>query len=509
MSKQILSTLMLSSMVLAFAPGCLADAELADTELAEGDDIAEVESALSLGTTLLSGSTMVANDTLTSANGAYTAIMQSDGNFVIYNNSTGAPTWATGSNGTNRSIILQSDGNLVIYAAGAAVWASGSAEQPTGSFFLKLEDSGSLVLYKGTPASPEGTLWSSRDDKLIRKYAPIIRFHPNEDHFPVDMVTFYRNSSLRNASGQLLVSSPQTEGPIAGASSVDKEDYLDLADKVYAGEVTMTTTNSGGFPMPVLHLTPPMDGYNAGAPMYAHVVSYTKDGVAYYEIVYSMLFAYNGCEMFRSGTKRYVWDSMTHTTFRWCNFGRHEGDWEHVTVRVNAATGQVTDVYTNAHGTKDAHGRDDFQWRNYHPIVYVGQSSHGTYAHADTWHYETIIDADWGWAISGIAIPAGLYELDVVDVTADGGREWDSQGSVRLIGDARAITRFRGRWGLNRLNNAQVQDPEGNVPYVEDLDMMDTAQALFDYTDELEKYRYGSGPNAPWTADWFWNGEGR
>ncbi|AUX22522.1 uncharacterized protein SOCEGT47_030250 [Sorangium cellulosum] len=503
MSKHILSKLMLSSMVLASAPGCLADAELAG-----GGAIAESESALSFGTTLLSGTTMVAKDTLTSANGAYTAILQSDGNFVIYDNSTGKPTWATGSNGPDRSLVLQGDGNLVIYAAGAAVWASGSAEQPTGAFFLELEDSGSLVLYKGTPASPEGTLWSSRDDRLIRKYAPIVRFHPDEDHFPVDMITFYRNSSLRNASGQLLLSEPQTEGPIAGASSADKEDYLDLAARVYAGEVTMTTS-PGGFPMPGMTVTPPMDGYNAGAPMYAHVVDYTKDGVAYHEIVYSMLFAYNGCEMFRAGTKDDWWDSMTYTTFRWCAFGRHEGDWEHVTVRVNAATGQVTDVYTNAHGRKDAHGRDDFEWRNNHPIVYVGLSSHGTYAHADTWHYETIIDADWGWAISGIAIPAGLYKLDVVDVTADGGHEWDSQRSVRLIGDARAITRFRGRWGLNRLDNAQVQDPEGNVPYVEDLAMRDTAQALFDYTDELERYRVGSGPNAPWTADWFWNGEGR
>lgn len=502
MSNQILSTLMLSSMVLAFAPGCLADAELA-----EGDDIAEDKSALSLGTTLLSGTTMFADDTLTSANGAYTAIMQLDGNFVIYDNRTGKPTWATGSNGPNRSITLQGDGNLVIYASGAPVWASGSAEQPSGSFFLKLEDSGSLVLYKGTPTSPEGTLWSSRDDQLARKYAPIIRFHPNEDHFPVDMITFYRNSSLRNAKGQLLVSSPQTEGPIASASSVDKEDYLDLEDRVYAGGPT--TLNNGGSLPPIVALMPPLDGYNPGVPMYAHVVSYTKNGVAYHEIVYSMLFAYNGCEMFRAGTKKYVWDSMTKTTFRWCNFGRHEGDWEHVTVRVNAGTGQVTDVYTNAHGKKAVHGPGDFQWRDHRPIVYVGQSSHGTYARAGTWHYETIIDADWGWAISGIAIPKGLYQLDVVDVTADGGHEWDTQGSVRLIEEARAITKFRGRWGLNKLNNARVQDPEGNIPYVEDLAMRDTAQALFDYTSKLDQYRYGSGPNAPWTADWFWYGEGR
>ncbi|BAJ26026.1 MULTISPECIES: LamG-like jellyroll fold domain-containing protein [Kitasatospora] len=53
------------------------------------------------------------------------AVMQADGNFVVYDTS-GAALWATGTNGRNGSYLrLQSDHNLVVYTSGnQAVWAS-------------------------------------------------------------------------------------------------------------------------------------------------------------------------------------------------------------------------------------------------------------------------------------------------------------------------------------------------------------------------------------------------
>ena len=57
------------------------------------------------------------------------AIMQSDGNFVIYTSSD-KPIWSSNTycdNNENAEIILQDDRNLVIYTTGGkAVWSSGT-----------------------------------------------------------------------------------------------------------------------------------------------------------------------------------------------------------------------------------------------------------------------------------------------------------------------------------------------------------------------------------------------
>lgn len=80
---------------------------------------------------------------LQSPNGAYEAILQTDGNFVLYG-PTGA-MWSSQTQGTGANqLALQGDGNLVLYAGSRAVWNT----QTFGSAgFLQLQDDGNLVLY--------------------------------------------------------------------------------------------------------------------------------------------------------------------------------------------------------------------------------------------------------------------------------------------------------------------------------------------------------------------------
>ena len=57
------------------------------------------------------------NQQLVSANRSWRAIMQTDGNFVVYGPS--GPTWASGTNGRGSApymALMQPDGNLVVYA---------------------------------------------------------------------------------------------------------------------------------------------------------------------------------------------------------------------------------------------------------------------------------------------------------------------------------------------------------------------------------------------------------
>ena len=70
-------------------------------------------------------------NTGTAGAGAGQAVMQGDGNFVVYD-AQGTPAWFTGTGGNpNARLVLQSDGNVVVYsAAGQAVWDRLSSSTP-------------------------------------------------------------------------------------------------------------------------------------------------------------------------------------------------------------------------------------------------------------------------------------------------------------------------------------------------------------------------------------------
>jgi hypothetical protein len=100
---------------------------------------------------------LTSSQSLISPNGSYRAVMQSDGNLVVYN-SSGQSQWASGTAGTSGAYVVnQNDGNLVVYSAsGAAKWSSSTA--PAAKTVLVMQNDGNLVLYSqgGLP------LWSSK-----------------------------------------------------------------------------------------------------------------------------------------------------------------------------------------------------------------------------------------------------------------------------------------------------------------------------------------------------------
>ena len=82
---------------------------------------------------------------------------------------------------------MQADGNLVVYDGGSKPrWASGTKRGPQSTqYFLKIEDTGELNVYRGTPAAPVGVLWNARlgrrykivsDVDIARTFRPRLRF---------------------------------------------------------------------------------------------------------------------------------------------------------------------------------------------------------------------------------------------------------------------------------------------------------------------------------------------
>ena len=115
--------------------------------------------------TLRAGQSLALGQAIISRSGAYRAIMQDDGNFVVYG-PKGA-TWSTGTAGSGATeIIMQDDGNLVIYASGKPVWSSGTAL--TGGQSLVMQNDGNLIIYtRGElPLWSNGSLTGYSEDTL-------------------------------------------------------------------------------------------------------------------------------------------------------------------------------------------------------------------------------------------------------------------------------------------------------------------------------------------------------
>jgi hypothetical protein len=122
---------------------------------------------LRLSTQYLKADTLSENERLESDSSKYFAIMQSDGNFVVY--STGQtngrgrdfPIWASNTNGKGRKpfrTVMQKDGNLVVYdATNSPKWASNTNGREKEPYNLIMQDDGNLVLY----AKDNKPIWAS------------------------------------------------------------------------------------------------------------------------------------------------------------------------------------------------------------------------------------------------------------------------------------------------------------------------------------------------------------
>ncbi len=109
---------------------------------------------------LQAGDQLLVNEQLTSINGRFALLMQSDGNLVIRSLDTNQVLWASNTDGSGAvRVRLQADGNIVMRTnAGSSVWSSGT--NGSGRVTLILENDGILVLRDNSG----GTIWSTRPD---------------------------------------------------------------------------------------------------------------------------------------------------------------------------------------------------------------------------------------------------------------------------------------------------------------------------------------------------------
>jgi len=107
------------------------------------------------GTSLLTNQFLLKEDYLSSGDGRYQLILQDDGNLVLYRLSDHKALWASGTNGKAVSkAIMQQDGNFVIYGYPNAVWATNTNGKPNAT--LIVQNDGNVVIYE-----PTVPIWAS------------------------------------------------------------------------------------------------------------------------------------------------------------------------------------------------------------------------------------------------------------------------------------------------------------------------------------------------------------
>jgi hypothetical protein len=96
------------------------------------------------------------NDFRTSPDGRFTLVYQGDGNLVLYQG--GTPLWHTNTWGTSPGqAVMQGDGNFVVYnSSGTPLWSSGT--DGNSGAFLSVQSDGNLVVYS---SFVNGVLWAS------------------------------------------------------------------------------------------------------------------------------------------------------------------------------------------------------------------------------------------------------------------------------------------------------------------------------------------------------------
>ena len=256
----------------------------------------------------------------------------------------------------------------------------------------------------------------------LSRFAPEVRLHPDDPNRPSSFEWFLERTRLRRWRGlfkrdEVLLPVGRVTPEKLGVYGNGDRGGIDLYLDIPSGP-NQQNTRHGFRPK----------GGRFQAPCYVNARSVSGDSAAF-DLQFWFFYPFNGRE-------------ARHIT--------HEGDWEHVTVRVtNASEPGLIAAYFSAHGQINGGWAFPDNWTEIgavlqftpagNPIVYSALGSHASYPSAGV-HKQT-------WPKAG-------------DRTSDGGPIWNTAADILLVEmngqspqgseDEFAWLRFPGRWGAIR-----------------------------------------------------------
>jgi hypothetical protein len=336
---------------------------------------------------------------------------------------------------------------------------------------------------------------------VIQKYAPTIYLHPYDNHHPMAVEPFLGASSMLDKSGNVLKNG-LTAADLATYSAATN--YLRFTNNVFP-----TSGNDFETGDPIVPGTASGWG-QSNAPVYVKTI----DNGNYIDLKFYMFYAINGFQTFQAGiivnfkTQPYLFD--------WANFALHQGDWEHVTVRISEDTTRLLGVFYSQHGK--AVWVPNPSLDGTHPVVYSAWDSHANFPTADIYIDTIILNSP------GIIPLSWLKVANITTNTAGGtiaayhrpnpyyanGISWTpwQNTSQLVVLDGNPATApwlaFNGNWGPTWTTGVDQTPslPSGAGTELYDLATAGNALGL------LNNYTQEGGPLGPQAAGWNVSNEG-
>lgn len=222
-------------------------------------------------------------------------------------------------------------------------------------------------------------------DELAKLYKPLFVFSKEEQYYPCS-VEFIISQSQLYKGDELIKNFGELTPEILSENGGDN---LKLHEDSYNGQISV-------------------------APIYYFIRSSDK----FIDIVYFLYFAYNG--PFNILGKK---------------VGAHDTDLEHVVVRLDSLTQQVTSIYYSAHGSEGKWVmKDDVKFVSTSPIVYIAKYSHAMYP-----------DEGYQWRCMGFA-----------NDKTDFGLSWTTSILTCVKDDNPIWVKYTGKWsrdGIDSITN--------------------------------------------------------
>ncbi len=281
---------------------------------------------------------------------------------------------------------------------------------------------------------------------LIKRFAPILVFHPEEQYLPDDAEAVLNTGKLSLQCAIIADESnydtfpnpliPQKTWPIASADALPSVEERAKAEP---------NASSPAFRR-WLFIPDEFKPGNLSRAKVLVMVHHRDDtqrpGQCIVHLQYWIFYPFNGPGKFCVQVGNVVKDDVFLTT---C--GRHYGDWEHVTVEIESIGNDwaVRRVYLSKHSLSSWGDRSQLQWLGERPKIYVARDSHAHYGVAGRHDYQRVTHTSLG---------IGMLDVDLFDITGNG-ISWDvsdrcvlvaSDYSSHQVATPRWLE-FGGRWG--------------------------------------------------------------
>lgn len=333
------------------------------------------------------------------------------------------------------------------------------------------------------------------DMGVALRFAPKIFVHPYERNLPDSVENYFRSVYLMNSQGI----------PLATTVTADTlQQYNDPGNYLrFASDDFPTAANDFSTGAPIQPTENPDVG-RITAPVYAKTFQYPT----HIDIKYIFFYPFNGFQVFRIGVLSGF--STKKRNFEWARFARHEGDWEHITVRLDPS-GQVLQGVFYAQHSGSAWVSNPPLIDGTHPVVMSALNSHASYATSDSFALETILNppglAPIGWLkVADTTTTDGTVTYAQPDhaYTAVEWAPYSAPGQLVLLDDNAEAAKwlgFTGRWGPPALDNTHIDRPPA-LP-------KDAQDELFNLAKIGKVFlparlTRGDGPASPQQQNW-WN----